>query len=344
MIAVREQKLRKRVAESRKVERASKRKYRATIAAIEILHEAISRCDDPSFDIKVSRSRLFATGLSKEELMALFDRSTTAPTSTDEDDHAKAEADLTAQEQQLKERQRELKRTERHLRDDRSVLDATSRLFESATKFDDKDAAKALHAAAQTACAFLGFLAKQKPDLLRPTARISQTWPVLIDAEPQALDKTRAALEDLELGADTIYGRLRVNRAFGESTQARSYARILVETIWMNRLLIPELSERLRAMETMDPDFTTDFEDLPNWFKLIAPLPAFSTTTVHQWAKAAREVLRAECPQFHLRPEWAPVRRAFQPHEKGRIQNKILYNIVSAMRTIARDDESTQRR
>jgi hypothetical protein len=74
-------------------------------------------------------------------------------------------------------------------------------------------------------------------------------------------------------------------------------------------------------MEVMDPNFTVDFEDLPHWLRLIAPLPQFSSSSVDLWGKAAREILRKECPEFHLRPESAPVRGSFGPHEKGRIQN-----------------------
>jgi hypothetical protein len=340
LVAAREQKLRERVAESRKAQRAAKRRFEATSAALSILHEAIVRWDDPSFDIEASRARLFATGLSKEELLELFERSTTPPTTVERRNHAAAEADLLERKRESKRTRRAAKRAQQHLRDDRSVLDAASRLFESATKFDDVDAATALHATAQTACAFLGFLVRQKPELLKPTARISQTWPMFIGVIPESLKEAEATLDRLELGADTIYGRLRTEKAFQEATPARTYARVLVETIWTNRLLIPELSERLHAMEVMDPDLTTNFESLPNWFRSIAALPAFSTNSVNQWGKAAREILRTECPDFHLRPEWASVRRAFHPRERGRIQNKILYNIVSAMRTIARAEGS----
>ena len=276
--------------------------------------------------------------MSKDELLELFERSTRPQNPSEELKHANDAVQLATQEQQLKASRRAARKTEQHLRDDRCILDALSRLFNSAAKRDDPDAAKALHAAAQSACAFLGFLSKQKPQLVRPIARISQTWPLLLKMQPGSLKKAQSKLEALEVGADTIYGRLRVNRAFNEQTPARAYARVLVETIWTNRLLLPELSERIQAMQTMDPLCKFDFEDVPSWFTLIARLPPFSTASVPSWAKAAREILRAECPEFHERPEWGSVRRAFGPREKGRIQNKILDKIASAMRTIARSE------
>ncbi len=340
LVEMRNRELRQRALEFRKEKRHFRQKHAATMAAIEILREVLSRFEDKSFDIEDSRKRLFATGLSKKELVALFDRSTTPRTRAEREKHAKDEAALAAKEQDLKVRERKSKRTGQHLKDAAVVLEAMQNLFHAAGKFDDEDAARELHDAAQTACAFLGFLSKSKPELIRPRDRISQMWPILIEATPNSHKQAAAVMEHLQLGADTIYGRLRKERAFRETTPSRNYARVLVETIWINRLLIPELSERLHAMQIMDPDFTTDFEELPQWFKLIAPLPPFSTSSVAQWGAAAREVLRCECPDFHLRTEWSSVRAAFQPHEKGRTQNKILDKILSAMRTIARSKES----
>lgn len=336
MVAVRNKKLRQRVAEFRKTQAETKRKFAATISAYEILRETADRLDDPSFDAEEFRRRFFATGLSREELRALFDELSTPSARGVE---VRDEATIAQQEKELRVAARKTRRDLKHLRDETVIFEAIQRLFDSAVKLGDEGAAKALHSAAQIACAFLGFLAHQKLDLIRPTARISQHWPILLGASPGSTGKAAAELERLQIGADTIYGRLRLDRAFHETTAARTYARVLVETIWINRTLIPELSERLRAMEVMDPDFTTDFEDLPHWFRLIAPLPQFSNSSVDRWGKAAREILRKECPEFHLRPEWASVRRSFGPHEKGRIQNKIIDKIVSAMRTIARTDD-----
>jgi hypothetical protein len=250
------------------------------------------------------------------------------------------DAKIAQQERELRVAARKTRRDLKRFRDETVIFEAIQRLFDSAVKLGDEAAAKALHSAAQNACAFLGFLAHQKPELILPTARISQQWPILLGASPGSTGKAATELERLQIGADTIYGRLRLDRAFRETTTARSYARVLVEMIWINRTLIPELSERLRAMEVMATDFATDFEDLPDWFRLIVPLPPFSSSSVDLWGKAARQILRKECPEFHLRPEWASVRRSFGPHEKGRIQNKIIDKIVSAMRTIARTDDT----
>jgi len=337
MLEVREREFKKRVAALRKRESEARRKHSATRSAIEILFDVAKRLDQPGFNADESRQRLLATGLSREELLTLFDQWSAASTQA-ENTVDSGDTCISHDTEKLRAAARQTRRDLKHLRHENVVSDAVGRLFDAAMKRSDEAAAKALHGAAQFACGLLSFLERQKPELLRPLARISEKWPVLTGLDPADADAAQAKLKRLQLGADTIQGRLRTERAFRESTPARAYARILVETIWTNRLLIPELSEKLRAMQIMDSEATIDFEDIPPWFKLIAGLPLFSTASVPLWAKAAREMLRAESPDFHTRPEWSSVRRAFSPHEKGRVQNKILDKITSAMRTIARGE------
>lgn len=340
MIEVRGREQRKRWTKLQKEQRERRQKHSAIMDALGVIREIALQFGNETFDIDKARRRLLATGLSKEELRTLFENSVTPGTELEQKELAGKEAELARSESERKVEKRQLRRTEQHLDDARMIFEAMQRLFDAACERDEQSAVVELHEAAQTACALLGFLASKKPDLVRPRARISQSWPVLIGIRPDAHKQVAEKLKHLQLGADTIYGRLRIERAFRESTTARRYARLLVETIWINRLLIPELSERVQAMQIMDPDFTTDFQALPEWLKLVAALPAFSVSAVAQWGATAREILRAEYPDFHLRPEWSSVRTAFEPHEKGRIQNKILDKVVSAMRTIARSEAS----
>lgn len=340
LVEVRGREQRKRWAKLRKDQREHRQKHSAVMSALAIIRDVVLNFGDKTFDIGKARHRLLATGLDKEELRKLFENSVSPVTEVEERQLADKEADLARSELESKVEKRRLRRKEQHLEDAKLILDAMQRLFDAASERDEEAAAVELHEAAQIGCALLGFLATKKPGLLRPSARISLSWPILMGISPDGHKKVAEKLKQLQLGADTIYGRLRIERAFRETTPARRYARLLVETIWTNRLLIPELSERLHAMQIMDPNFTSDFQDLPTWLKLVAALPSFGISTVAQWGATAREILRAECPDFHLRPEWSSVRAAFEPREKGRIQNKILDKVVSAMRTIAKSEAS----
>ena len=79
-----------------------------------------------------------------------------------------------------------------------------------------------------------------------------------------------------------------------------------------------------------------DFEEMPSWSLEAVKSAAFSTKNAKAWMAVAKTILRQQYPDFHLRPEWALVANRFEPHEKGRIQNKILDQIGSAMKTISK--------
>jgi len=244
-------------------------------------------------------------------------------------------------EQQLRDNQRQLRRTEQILADESAVSAIGERFLKAIQEGQDREAAKALKDSAVMLCVLVNAAAGQHPDLFIPLARASPSWPVMLGIHSDAQAAATGTIDRLEVAADTIYGRLRRDRAYTETTVARTYAREVVETIWMNRLLIPQLRRLVKGLETISTTSgrIVNFVPLPEWFRLIIPLPPFSNSSVAQWGCVAREVIRGECSDFHLRPEWGSVRRSFGPTEKGRIQNKILYNILSAMRTIARQEE-----
>jgi hypothetical protein len=229
---MRNQELRKRIANFRKRRTELKRKHAATVSAINILKETGDHLEDPSFDLEGARERFFATGLSREELRLLVDQLTTAAEEVDEGAQEKDRAALVAQEKELRGAERQRRREVKYLKDETVIFKALQRLLDAVLRFDDEHAAEALHSGAQMACALLGFVTDLKPELLRRTARTSQQWPVMLGVSPDSQTRAASKLEQLQIGADTIYGRLRRERAFRESTPARAYARVIVETIW----------------------------------------------------------------------------------------------------------------
>lgn len=232
VVEMRNQELRKRIANFRKRRTELKRKHAATVSAINILKETGDHLEDPSFDLEGARERFFATGLSREELRLLVDQLTTAAEEVDEGAQEKDRAALVAQEKELRGAERQRRREVKYLKDETVIFKALQRLLDAVLRFDDEHAAEALHSGAQMACALLGFVTDLKPELLRRTARTSQQWPVMLGVSPDSQTRAASKLEQLQIGADTIYGRLRRERAFRESTPARAYARVIVETIW----------------------------------------------------------------------------------------------------------------
>lgn len=338
LVETQERELRKRSCAIREEHRELRRKQEATMRALEIIREISLHFDERTFDPVATKNRLLATGLSEKEIRELFERSIRSPSRSEERKLKDQESELLREGAKWRIENERLRREQRYRGDGKIVLDSLLRLYDAAFQRGEEAAAAELLDVAQMSCALLDVVASRKPELVRARARMVQSWPLLVNLTPTSKDKTAQRLTNLQVGADTIFGRLRLDKAFSEITPARRYARVLIETIWMNKLLLPQLAERLRAMAAVDSKHMYNFEDLPGWLKLVAALPPFSLSTVKAWAATARMMLRTEYPDFHLRGEWSSVRRAFQSSERGRIQNKILDKIASAMRTIAKGE------
>jgi hypothetical protein len=77
---------------------------------------------------------------------------------------------------------------------------------------------------------------------------------------------------------------------------------------------------------------------VPAWAPKTKELPDFSEETLGHWAPLVREMIRDQIPDFHLRSEWSNQRnscKARRRDTKGEIQNAILDDIASALKTIA---------
>lgn len=317
-----------RETETQSKTRDLRRKKKATSKATGVFLEVIEKMQRGEvFDLEKAADEVRNVGLSSQEIVDLGELLKNAMNGT-------LPAHLTVEE--IRRKKSEI----RLLRQRWNFVSRTNlgvrQLEKAARELGDAEAAKALHHIAQHACAMLGFVAKGRPDLLKEIAGNSGCWPVIWD--PQDVEASMALMQSIGLGANRIEARFRPERAFRETTPARAYARTLVEMMWSNRVLVALFRRWIGAIRWKSDEYLIDFEFPVEWLKTIAKLPAFSASSVRQWASAAREVLRAECPDFHLREEWSGVRRSFGAKDRGRIQNKILDRIGSAMLTIAKED------
>ncbi len=200
----------------------------------------------------------------------------------------------------------------------------------------DAVAAKTLVELVQSLCTLLHILVKKNPDLFRPIGRKAFMWPVLAQQNSHWVKDAKQILTRIEFGEDTLHAKFRNDLVFDENYPARSYALALVKNIEFNRYYLATISSRMPAIQSLIENEYQDFEDMPSWSLDAAKLPKFSAESAKQWMAVARIILRQQHPDFHLRPEWKSVANRFESHEKGRIQNKILDQIGSAMRTIAK--------
>jgi hypothetical protein len=200
----------------------------------------------------------------------------------------------------------------------------------------DAVAAKTLVEITQSLCTLLHILAKKNPDLFRSIGRKAFMWPVLAQQNSHWVKDAKQILTKIEFGEDTLYANFRNDLVFDENYPARSYALALVKNIEFNRYYLAMLSSRMPAIQSLIENERQDFEEMPSWSLDAARLPKFSADCAKQWMAVARTILRQQHPDFHLRPEWKSISNRFESHEKGRIQNKILDQIGSAMRTIAK--------
>lgn len=304
------------------------RRYRAVMKSFDIIKRSVvgAKSGEPCEPEKIADD-LKATGLANRELLALIDRvikrseQSASPESNTED---------------LKLKNKRTRQSLRRSKTQAKIIEELSVFAQAANDLGDCEAATILHEVAQYACAMLRIVATNQPTSLKAAAANCGAWPILWD--PLHPKKESSLVAKIGLGARRIQARFRPERAFSESIPARVYARALVEVMWRNQGMLPLIVRWFDAILWKGNehfDYRLEWEEPPKWLVEVGKLPEFSIATVDQWAAAARTVLRAECPDFHLRDEWKGVRRGFGENERGRIQNKILDLIRSSMRTIA---------
>lgn len=223
-------------------------------------------------------------------------------------------------------------------------MNAHLHYFCEAASKGDAGAAREVVKVATHASQTVMLLEKLHPELLRPLARQTSLWPGLISTDVEASRSTFRRVEALGLGADVYWQTLRFRQARGadENYPARLWAKAAVRTIEDTRL-------RLVAYGRLPKECILaglrkkgiGLAALPKWCEAAARLRKFSQSECAAWMKVIREMIRAELPDFHLRPQWQNVRSSVERSRcggKGEVQNAILDDIASALERLAPED------
>lgn len=201
------------------------------------------------------------------------------------------------------------------------------------------EAAKHLQDFAQHSAMLLLAAVRLKPEIFRPLAAKATLWPVMASTDPKWVHNQQRILRDLTFGQDTIYGRLKPALAYDKDVAPRAWAKQAIETLHINREWLANDSTE-RSLVLLRGDHDVRVAPVPHWAHLAAKLPPLSRSTARQWAIVSREMIRDQCPELELHPDWKSVARRFEhlPTAAGVVRNKVLDAIGSAIRSIARAD------
>jgi hypothetical protein len=211
----------------------------------------------------------------------------------------------------------------------------------------DSNAAKSLVQLAIHLSVGIARLKKQQPGVMSGIARSLNVWPVVTDNQPAAYVEMLARLDGLGLGRGIrhIDPRFRKARGCDDNHAARRWAKAAVLCVTQTRFLQGQLvlSEKKAAAKMQSGLWKRG--DEPPWVSKTKDLPDFSQTptTQTQWADVIRQMIRQQMPDFQSRPEWNNQRNSCKKRGRdtnGVMQNTILDDIVSALKTIAPDEIS----
>jgi hypothetical protein len=217
-------------------------------------------------------------------------------------------------------------------------LPALEKAFELAFA-GNKAAAKFLVDLATHLSFRIAALEKQQPQVMREIASKLNLWPIFKGTHTCSEKETLARLEELGLGQgirhlDTPF---RKARGCDESLAARRWAKEAVRCINFTRLYQRQLVSHKDSVDKKLGQGTWKRGDEPAWVSETKDLPDYSNQSRPKWADVIRKMIREELPEFHLRTEWANQRnscKARNRDSKGEIQNTVLDDIISALKTI----------
>jgi hypothetical protein len=225
----------------------------------------------------------------------------------------------------------------------RAILEFIKRMCE-VSSIETADDLSALTGIATLATAYLMFTPRAT---LRVLARATASWPVLATTNLDWHARARNYLAAVELGADTIKGRisdLAYTPAGGGDW--REWARCAVETMDKNRTTFQV--RHFRRMASAGPK-SGYFETAPAWALKCAELPPFTRKSAPQWAALARQMIREQYPDVARLIDNKAVQnlqRSLQGNRLGNvppgvIRNKILDKIAGAILTISKEGPTT---
>ena len=178
------------------------------------------------------------------------------------------------------------------------------------------------------------------PAEARSKAQGGCIWPMLISVSLDWEKAVKKRVQDLKLGGDVVqyFPSFRKARGNDGDYPARVWAKTAVETLQESKVRGMFIFSRLAEIKELIRTKRWIPADTPDWATRVGELPVFSRESVPEWAKAVREMIRQQMPDFHLRPEWSNQRASAKErglNQKGEIQNAILDDICEALRTLA---------
>jgi hypothetical protein len=179
--------------------------------------------------------------------------------------------------------------------------------------------------------------------LIRPFTRKSVQWPVLASVEPEwPMQMQKKIRRILELGEDTLHGRLDQSKAYNLENISRRYARGIVETLEKNRCcmgLFFMVKQVVKAKQKED-GIKVLFKVVPDWVTDATKLEPFSRETAEAWLDVGIEMLKDECRYLPKSEDWARIKTHWEnrgdKQTPGRMWNSIKDALRSPIKTIAR--------
>ena len=224
------------------------------------------------------------------------------------------------------------------------AISCITTLGAAALDHHDTFAAEQLVAIANYAVMVLESLGQQRPELLRPFARKAVQWPVMASVEPDWAQRTNERLrQNLQLGEDTLHGRLEKSKAYDLEIISRRYARGIVETLEKNRQcesMADERKEIIRWKMAKD-GIKVWVPRPPDWFLEAAKLQSFGAETADAWLNVGMKMLREQRPYLPKHPDWKRLKTHWEHRAEvptpGRMWNRIKDALRSPLKTIARN-------
>ena len=225
----------------------------------------------------------------------------------------------------------------------KQALDCFTTLGGAAIDHGDEYATTMLVELTKYAVTILETLTGKRPELIRPFARKSVQWPVMASVEPEWPVQIQKRLRQiLELGEDTLHGRLNESKAYNLENISRRYARGIVDTLEKNRCcaaLLPMQKQIVKDRQKKD-DIKVLFKAVPAWVKDAIKLEQFSRETAENWLVVGIKLLKQDCPYVPKSDAGVGITTHWENRgEKktpGRMWNSIKDALRSPIKTIAR--------
>lgn len=218
------------------------------------------------------------------------------------------------------------------------VDDFITRLVKLALK-GDAAAANNLKGIATYATNQLTAVTHAKPELFRPIAATSATWPVLASINPNWVRSAEQLLGSLQLGSETLHAKVKPALAFDRNVPARRWAKEAIEVLAINRERFADPRAPEPSLMFVKCDHQVRLRPIPRWAHAAGRLPPLSRQSAKEWATLSREMIRTEVPDLEKHPDWKSVvgRFAHLTGKAGVVRNKVLDAIGSALGSLVQE-------